>query len=345
MRKTQPTGGATEEHGQAESICYEEGLISIVILSYNKKDFLERCLAAALKLSWSKIEVIVVDNASSDGSPEMVEQLFGKRVQLIRRGVNSPTAGRNSGFKAARGEFVLSLDNDIVLHDTSVLDHGASLFRQFPKVGVLAFKICTIESPDEPLPEHWWYAPAREISKNQFFFTDYFSEGAVLFRSDALRHSGGYDDSLFQGFEGVELSLRLIRDGYEILYCPVLSCIELRVRGFLSSKRTHINYLSLRNRLWIVWKHYPFWKGLAYAVGRVGIAMARSIRYGWIDYCLRGIIDGIRAPQAIRMQRKPLSRDVWGRIRDIRTRGYATGLPEAMVSAPSPDASSRHLRE
>ena len=79
-------------------------LVSVVVLNYNKKELLEQCLASVLRLECGDLEVIVVDNSSTDGSGEMVEERFGSQVQLIRRKVNSPTAGRNQGFRAARGD-------------------------------------------------------------------------------------------------------------------------------------------------------------------------------------------------------------------------------------------------
>ncbi len=318
MEEKQSTEVALTMQGHRETAIRDVPLVSVVVLNYNKKEFLEQCLNAVLQLDWPRIEVIVVDNCSSDGSPEMVEQQFRDGVQLIRRTINSPTAGRNQGFEAARGEFILSIDNDIVLHDRDVLRKGVTLFGQFPNVGLLAFKVCTNENPDEPLPEHWWYSPSRETWNNRFFYTDQFSEGAVLLRSQVLASTGGYDDAFFQYFESVDLALRLIRDGSEILYCPVLSCVELRVRGFLPRKRTPINYLSLRNRLWIVWKHYPFWRGLHFATGRMAIAAFRSVRFGWIDYFVRGVIDGIGAPRSIRIQRRPLKREIWHKVGEIR---------------------------
>jgi GT2 family glycosyltransferase len=293
-------------------------LVSVVILNYNKKEMLEQSLASVLRLEWPTLEVIVVDNASTDGSADMVAQRFHGQVQLIRREVNSPTAGRNQGFRAARGDYILSIDNDIVLLDKAVLLKGIELFAQFPSVGLLAFKIGTLDRPDEPLPEHWWYPLPVEKWKDRFFYTDFFSEGAVLFRSQMLAASGGYDAEFFQYFEAVDLSLRLIRDGFDMLYCPVLTCAELRIRGFQPQQRTPINYLSLRNRLWVVWKHYPFWRGFAFALGRIAMAGVLSVRYGWVDYFLRGVKDGIAAPPAIRAQRRPLTEEVWWKIREIR---------------------------
>jgi GT2 family glycosyltransferase len=346
---TGPLAGATalkQLHTSQNLISQDYGqMVSVVILNYNKKEYLAKCIASVLEIDWPRLDVIVVDNASSDGSAEMVENDFFGRVRLIRREVNSPTAGRNQGFAAAKGEFILSIDNDIVLPDRDVLRKGIALLRKFPKVGLLAFKIGTLENPDEPLPEHWWYPVPLKGCKNRFFYADFFSEGAVLFRSQALAVSGGYDDEFFQYFESVDLSLRLIRDGFELLYCPVLTCAELRIRGFLPRKRTPINYLSLRNRLWIVWKHYPFWRGLQYALGRIAIACVRSVRYGWVDYFVRGVKDGIVAPRAIRAQRRPLSKKTWQKIKGIRRGMYPT-VPLALqkqLSVPNSDFEPQNI--
>lgn len=293
-------------------------MVSVVILNYNNKDFLRACITSVLELDWPELEIIVVDNCSSDGSPEMVETEFRERTRLIRRHQNSPTAGRNQGFKAARGTYILSLDNDIVLPDRTVIRKAVSIFDRFPKVALLAFKIGTVESPEVPLPEHWWHPVPLEQGKNHYFLTDFFSEGAAFFRAEALKVTGGYDEEFFQYFEGNDLAFRLIRDGYDLLFSPDLACGELRVRGFLHKKRTQINYLALRNKIWIVWKHYPFLRGSWHLLGRISIALLRSVRHGWIDLFLKGVKDGLFAPDMIRSQRRRLSNDAWRRIGQIR---------------------------
>lgn len=304
----------------------QNNLVSVVILNYNNKDFLRKCIASALELDWPELEVIVVDNASSDGSADMAEAEFGEKVRLIRREKNSPTAGRNEGFNAARGAYILSLDNDIVLPDKGVVRKAVSIFERLPKVALLALKIGASENPDELLPEHWWYPVPIEAGRDRFFFTDFFSEGAAFFRTEALRTTGGYDEEFFQYFEGDDLALRLIRDGYDLLFSPSLACGELRIRGFLHQKRTRIHYLGLRNKIWVVWKHYPAWKGTWYLLGRVGVAAVRSCRYGWIDLFLKALKEGVFAPPAIRSQRRPLSENTWRRIEEIH-RGHFAESP------------------
>jgi GT2 family glycosyltransferase len=304
----------------------QNNLVSVVILNYNNKDFLRACITSALDLDWPDLEVIVVDNASSDGSPEMVEAEFAGRTRVIRREQNSPTAGRNQGFSAARGAYILSLDNDIVLPDRTVVRKALTLFERLPKVALLAFKIGTVESPDVPLPEHWWHPLPIDEVKNRCFFTDFFSEGAVFFRTEALRATGGYDEEFFQYFEGNDLAFRLIRDGYDLLFSPDLACGELRVRGFFHQKRTRVNYLSLRNKIWIVWKHYPFWKGSRYLFGRIAVSAIRSCRYGWSDLFLKALKEGVFAPPGIRSQRRLLGDDAWQRIEEIQ-RGQFAEIP------------------
>ncbi len=292
--------------------------VSIVILNYNKKDILRQTIESALTVDWPNSETIVVDNASTDGSADMVEAEFGSAVQLIRRQVNCPTAGRNQGFWAATGKYILSLDNDILLPDKSVVRAAVAVFQQFPDAAALAFKVGTVENPEEPLPEHWWHPVPVDKGKDLYFYTDYFSEGAVFFSAEALRMTGGYDEDFFQYYESVDLMLRMIAANYTLVFCPTLFCAETQVRGFFGGRRTRLNYLTLRNKLWTVWKHYPLGRGILFALPRIAAAAVRSIGGRWPDFFLKAVKDGIFAPASIRKLRRPLPQEVWTRIQEIR---------------------------
>jgi GT2 family glycosyltransferase len=269
-------------------------------------------------LYWRDLEILVVDNASTDGSPDQIADEFGGRVQVIRRHTNSPTAGRNQGFKIAQGEFVLSLDNDIVLTDPMVLHKAAAILARFPETGVLAFKIGSLDRPNEPLTEHWWHPVGLEAGKDRFFYTDWFAEGAVIFRRSALLATGGYDEDLFHGFESADMALRILEGRFDILYCPTLNGVELRVRGLQHETRHRMNYLLLRNKLWPAWKDYPLGRGLYFAATRTAAGAVRALRYGWTDLWLRAVLDGISAPRVIRDKRRPIPAPTWKHIRQIR---------------------------
>jgi GT2 family glycosyltransferase len=291
--------------------------VSVVILNHNGSAVLRRCVESILSFAWDDAEIVVVDNASTDGSADQIAEQFGDRIRLIKRIVNSPTAGRNEGFRTARGEYILSLDNDIVLHDPLILQKARAILERLPNIGVLAFKISSAEQPQEPLAEHWWH-PVALRSANQFFYTDWFAEGAVFFRSSVLRVTGGYDEDLFHGFECVDLALRLLSNNVDILYCPNLTCVELRLRGWHHVVRNQINYLTLRNKLWTVWKDFPLSRGIYFATTRIAVEGIRALRYGWGDLWLAAVREGIAAPLAIRQKRRPIPDTTWKRISRIR---------------------------
>ena len=89
-------------------------LISVVMLNYNGLKYLKRTIHPILKLNYPTFEFIIVDNGSTDGSIEFIKKF--KRIKLIENGENlGYSKGKNIGVKHAKGEYVLLLDNDILL--------------------------------------------------------------------------------------------------------------------------------------------------------------------------------------------------------------------------------------
>ena len=299
--------------------------VSVVILTHNNKDLLRKSLSQTLRLEWPDIEVVVVDNASSDGTPEMVEQEFGGILRLVRRTVDSITAGRNEGFRSAKGEFILSIDDDMIFDDVHAIRKAVALFRQFPDVGVLTFRIADLEAPGEPQRLHWWHPIPIHTGKNRFFYTNFISEGAIFARASVISATGGYDEEFFGCFEGPDWAFRLIRDGINILYCPTITCVELRVRRIRDQySKSARNYWLLRNKLWMAWKNYPLGSAIWYSAPRIALAGYLSCRHGWTKIFLRGLKDGVFAPHSIRAQRLPLNREKWERFREIRRGQFCT---------------------
>jgi len=290
--------------------------VSIVILTYNNPPILRRCIESSLGLDYPAKEVIVVDNASTDDTARMVREEFQDRVKLVVRERNSPVAARNEGYREARGEFVLSLDHDMVIADSRILYRAVELFRAFPDVALLSAKICGEEDPDRPLDEHWFH-PLPVEAKDLYFFTTYFAEGAAVFRAEALRAAGGYDESFFHAGENLDMAMKLVDLGWRLLYTPSLSTIELVVNLDLWRRPSRGNYYQLRNRLWVAWKYYPLLKAVAYALPRIVMAGVRSVRFGWFGHFLAGLRDGIFAPAVIRRQRRPLRPERWAEIRRL----------------------------
>jgi GT2 family glycosyltransferase len=297
-------------------------MVSIVILTHNRKETLRKSLASILALDWPELEVIVVDNMSSDGTPEMVAMEFGPRVQLIRRTVDSPTAGRNQGFQAATGELILSIDNDMVFSDRDAIRKAVALFEEFPEVAIISFKIASEENPAQPLREHWWHPLPYETNLDRFFYTDYFSEGAVFLRARVVRELGGYDDEYFGGFEGVDLALRVLGSGHRIIYCPAIRCVELQISRYIERTRSEWNYYFLRNKLWTAWKNFPVARGIWFIGPRLMRDAMYSLRYGWFDLWFAALLRGLVPPASIRQKRMPIAANTWSYIRQVRTGAF-----------------------
>ncbi len=135
-----------------------EPLVTVNILSFNRKDELRNTLQKVFEQDYKNIEVIVVDNASSDGSPEMVKTVF-PQVILIELEKNIGIAGWNKGFEVAQGEYVLVLDDD-AYPDKYSLSLAVEKLVGNKKAACISFNVKDIKSdfrsdwlPDENINE------------------------------------------------------------------------------------------------------------------------------------------------------------------------------------------------
>src|SRR5258706_4923239 len=96
-------------------------LVSVVVLSWNGGAFLFDCISSVLHQSYSRIELIVVDNGSTDGTSRQLAERLPSSVTILLNGSNLGFAkGMNVGIAASKGEYVLCLNQDVVLEDTFI---------------------------------------------------------------------------------------------------------------------------------------------------------------------------------------------------------------------------------
>jgi GT2 family glycosyltransferase len=106
-------------------------LVSVIVLAYNGREHLERCLPTLLEQTYpaDRLELLVVDNASADGSADLVEQRF-PQVRVVRSGRNLGFAGGNNfGARVARGEYIAFLNQDTRVQPTWIEDLLAPIRR------------------------------------------------------------------------------------------------------------------------------------------------------------------------------------------------------------------------
>jgi GT2 family glycosyltransferase len=282
--------------------------LSAVVLNWNGGEDTLRCLA-----SLDRIETIVVDNGSSDGSPDEIARRF-PRVELIRTGVNLGFAGGcNVGIRRAldRGaEWVLLLNNDAWADDglPAALEAAAAAR---PDAGVLACKVY-FEEPADVL----MFAGARfngllgysgrergHGSRDEGQFdrledVDRATGAAMAVSRAAMERAGLLDESLFAYVEDVDWCLRIRRAGFAVVFVPSAKAWHKGSASTGGTASTANVYYDTRNMLAVVERHRPLPRG-ARALRRgvvVGAHVLRAVQSpnrgaailavlrGWRDY-------------------------------------------------------------
>lgn len=194
-------------------------LVSIIVLNYNGKHFLKGCLPTIKAQTYPKIETIVVDNNSTDGSQQYVSKI--KDVILIKNKENFGYARANNiAAKQAKGEFVLFLNNDTELF-TDAIEKLINCY--VPKSLVAPAQIFSINKKTDKVGfsgagmDLFGYGYVnKEPSKTRTFYVD----GAAIFmrRADFIK-IGMFDDELFIFHEDIDLSWRAQIMGYKLVRC------------------------------------------------------------------------------------------------------------------------------
>lgn len=223
--------------------------ISVVILNWNGKKYIEKCLGFVLKLEKNnfEIEIIVVDNASTDDSPDLIEQQY-KTIKLLRNKENLGYAGGNNvGLKYAienGADYVLVLNPDTIV-DRNLLVELLKTFKKENKVGIVGPKIYFAKGyeyhkdryEEKDLGKVIFYAGGiidwdnllashrgvDEVDKGQFDQTgetDFVTGCAMMLGTEVISKIGYFDERYFLYWEDSDYCQRAKKAGFELSYEP-----------------------------------------------------------------------------------------------------------------------------
>jgi GT2 family glycosyltransferase len=266
---------------------------SVIIVNWNRSDEIRKNIERLLRLRIASCEIIVVDNGSTDGSAEWLEPLGS--IRMISLGANlGPAAARNVGIAAARGRYLLFLDSDALLGRRGV----SELVRRMeadPSLGIIG---CRIVNAGTRRLDQWIYAESPQTHERIEFETYSFSAAGALARADALRKCGGFWDELFIYNEEVDLSIRVLRSGYRIIYLPDVPVFHLgSPHGRIRSGAYW--YYQIRNWIWIFYRYYPFAARARKITAYTLVYLVRATLASRLTECLAGIVAGLKRTDII----------------------------------------------
>ena len=225
--------------------------LTVIIVSWNVHDLLRRCLRTltpALSLGGRQSEVIVVDNASTDGSPEMVAAEF-PWVQLIRNAENRGfTAANNQGLAVSQGRALLLLNPD-----TEVVGEALATMVEYmethPHVGALGpqlrypdgslqssrrrFPTLATALVESTVVQEWWHD--NRVMRRYFMAdtpddavqpVDWVVGACLMVRREAFEQVGGLDEGYFMYSEEMDWCHRIKDAGWEVIYLPTATVIH-----------------------------------------------------------------------------------------------------------------------
>ncbi len=290
--------------------------LSVIIPNWNGAAHLPACLESLRRQRHDAYEVIVVDNASRDASREIVAAYDEVRLIALPRNAGF-TGACNAGFRAARGEVQIILNNDTEVGPgwLAALDDA---FSRHPEVGLVASKMLLFDRRNtfhtagdyvtvDGLAHNRgvWEEDVGQYDHEAYVFSA--CGGSAAYRKRMLDEIGLLDDDFFFSFEDVDLAWRAQLAGWRCLYTPQ-AVVYHKLKA--SGGGVTASFYDGRNRLYTLFKNYPsdLWRRHWRAVlrGQLGIAVeaVRAWRGAEARATLRGIVAGLLGARRMLAKRK-----------------------------------------
>lgn len=204
-------------------------LVSIVIVTYNNKQFIKRCLKSLLATNYPNFEIIVVDNGSKDGTSECVEQMAksNSHIRIIKNSKNVGHAeGCNIGVKNSKGEIVAFIDSDTSF-EPDWLDKVVKVLNTHPSVGVIQSILISMRDKtkidgsggvidycgiEQPRPLVWKGKENVKCIADIF----YAKSAAMIARKKLIHDVGFFDPTFFVYGDDADICWRIRLRGYDI---------------------------------------------------------------------------------------------------------------------------------
>jgi len=246
---------------------YRIPFVSVLVLNFNGREYLDECLQSLLSQSYGNFEIIVIDNGSTDGSVDHLKERYKNKIRILSLSSNRGfTGGNNAGIKAAAGEYVALLNNDTEV-EKDWLRNLVNCMQTDDRVGMVGSKVLHFFRRTEiDNTGHLMYPDGLNRGRGRLE-TDHcqFDEKtdilfpsacAALYKKKLFEDTGGFDERFFLYGDDTDIGLHAVYRGYRAVYCPkavVYHRYSGTVGGYSLSKVFYVE----RNRVWLLIKYFP----------------------------------------------------------------------------------------
>jgi glycosyltransferase involved in cell wall biosynthesis len=224
------------------------GLISVIVPCYNQGIYLKETIQSALASTYRPLEIIIIDDGSTDDSPELARVLEAQHpeVRVLNQANAGVTKARNMGIAKAQGEYILPLDGDDLISATYI-EKGIAVLSMRPEVKVV---YCQAEKFSDSGRKPWKLKPfsLQQLAKDNMIFV------SALFRKADALEVGGFSEDMQLGREDWEFWIKLLKNGGEVVQLPEVGFFyrltpnsKRKKTGGTNFKRARIAYLNAKH--------------------------------------------------------------------------------------------------
>ena len=240
--------------------------LSIIIVNYNVKEFLQNLVHSLQKaVSIINHEIIVVDNASDDGSVEFIREKFPQITLIVNQTNLGFSKANNAALKIAKGKFILLINPDTIVSEDTITKM-IEFLNEHPDAGLAGCKIlnpdgslqlacrrsfpgpwtsfCKVTGLSTLFPKSKLFAKYNltYLDENSTYEVDAISGSFMMMKREAYEKVGGFDEQFFMYGEDLDLCYRIQKNGYKVYYYPGTQIIHYKGE---STKRSSLDETNI----------------------------------------------------------------------------------------------------
>jgi N-acetylglucosaminyl-diphospho-decaprenol L-rhamnosyltransferase len=257
--------------------------LSIIIVSWNVKELLKKCLRSILTQTQNiSYEIIVIDNASIDGTADMIKREFPEVKLVINDRNLGFAAANNQGIKLAQGEILILLNPDTEIVDNA-LSEMVGYLKKHLKIGILGPKLLNSDKTLQPsirrfpnlldqlliltklpnfFPKLIAKYTAQDLDYQKSQVVEQVMGAALMTRREVINKIGNLDENFKLWFNEIDWCLRSIKTGWQNHYLAQAEIIHYKGQSFSQLQAIKKQYEWNKNLLYYFAKHKPRWQWL-----------------------------------------------------------------------------------